>query len=228
MAENESTNEDLAGYENSQQLAQAYRASGQEANKWKTAAEQALAKLQEFTAANQRQEVPQRQTAAGRLDALGVPSDDIAEYVTPLVREAIRQEFAPIAEGIQARGKMLTRHKDYNKFEADVHAFIQSDPELVRSYDNTFKADPVTAMEWAFLKFGETSRKGHREKQNGDPATEAQIPSGRSGESRRGPDASGNLQKAFERYRETGSSQDARAYAAQRLHNVIKDDHLNA
>lgn len=232
MAENDETTneaEDLAGYSTTKDLVQAYRASGSEAKKWQTAAEQALTKLQEMAAPNARQDVPQRNgNAYERLAALGVPPEDVREYVAPMIRDAIREEFAPIAEGIQARGKMLTRHKDYNKFEADVHAYVQSDPDLSQSYPKMFAADPVGAMEYALLKYTDSTRKTHRERNNGDSAVEAQIPSGRSGESRRGPDQSGDLQKAYDRYRETGSSRDARAYALQRLHGVIKEDHLNA
>lgn len=229
MAENEQpqNEEDLAGYASATELARAYRASGAEANKWKTAAEQALAKLEAFSAPNVRQDVPQRGNAYERLSALGVPPDDIRDFIEPVIRESIRQEFAPIAEGIQARGKMLTRNKDYAKFEADVHAFVQSDPDLSQSYNRMFSADPVGAMEYAFLKFGDSSRKAHREKHNGDTSVEAQIPSGRSGDSRRAPDALGDVQKAYERYRETGSAQDARLYAKARLRGVIKDEFLN-
>lgn len=240
MAENEEAGQeeqDLMGYANTAEMANALRASGTEAKKWKTAAEQAqqaatqaLAQLQALTTVNPRQDVPQRNGYQSRLEEAGIPPEPIADMAREEARRIFREEFMePMAQQGQARSKLLGRYgQDYVKYESDVYAFIESDPELSRSYNTMVKADPVGAMDYAFLKFGDAQRREHKGRgQRAESSTEAQIPSNRSGESRRNPNGTDDLRNAWEKYRDDPNAGTARQYAKARLRTVIKDEWLN-
>jgi hypothetical protein len=93
-----------------------------------------------------------------------------------------------------------------------------------------FEANPEGAMEYAFLKFGQSRRQSLPEtngsSRNG--VADAAIPGGRTGEGRRAPTQDSRIQEAFERYQKTGSTADAAAYAKTRLRNIISDEFLNS
>lgn len=225
-------NPDLAGYPSVEALVAGYRASGNEAKKLRErteALEQQLRQVyQPQYEPNARQAVPQRASNSpyDRLAEYGVPADAIKELVTTELQNALQ----PIADGFQARNTLLSRHSDYQKFESDVAMFIQSDPQLNQTYQRMFQSDPVGAMEYAFLKFGDSRRRSYQS--NGDNpdagAVHASIPSSRNGDARNlntQPDAA--VAAAYKRYVETGSSDAARDYAKARLRTVISDEFLN-
>lgn len=230
----ENLNPDLAGYPTPEALVKGYRESGAEAKRWRDRAEElervvadrALSEPQ--AAENPRASVRQRSTRPeDRLSEYGVPVDALGEYVAGKLQEA----FAPIAQGMSARTELLSRYPDYNKFEADVATFIQSDSKVNQSYQRMFAADPAGAFEYAFLKFGESRRRssGGGEPDTRQESAQAQIPSGRNGDSQRMPQGnSAELSRAWEEYQRTGSSDSARRYAKARLHNVISDEFLNS
>lgn len=222
-------NPDLAGYPTTEALVQGYRASSDEAKKWRDKA------IQLEQQVSQRPEIPQRDPQGrfqrqestdpvDRLNDYGVPADAIRQ----LIGAEIQQAFAPITRGFQARNQVVSSNPDYVKFEADVAQYINSDPQLSQSYPRMFDADPAAAMEYAFLKFGEQRRGAARPTSSSRAeSSEAAIPSSRAGEGRRGESDDDLVQKAYDRYRETGSSRDASAYAKARLRGVIKDEFLN-
>lgn len=222
MAEEKETPEqpDLAGYQDVSGLAQGYRASSDEAKRQKARADLLEQQLAE------RQVIPQRNAEgardpAGRLTEWGVPVDALDEFVSG----AIQKAFAPLAQGFQARNEMLTRHPDYNKFESDVAQFISSDPDLSGRYQRMFASDPTGAMEYAYLKFGQT-RKTEKAPTNGASKKEASVPSQRA--SNQGPTTPSQNDevkaKAWERYQKTG---DPTAFAKARLREVISDEFLS-
>lgn len=226
-------NPDLAGYPSVEALVAGYRASGGEAKKWREKAEaleQQTQQLYQAMAANPRQPVPQRTTNSpyDRLAEYGVPADAIKEVVATELQNALQ----PLSEGFQARNTLLSRYPDYTKFESDVAAFVQSDPQLNQTYQRMFAADPVGAFEYAFLKFGDSRRRQHSQNgPNGEPvgeAVHASIPTARNGDARRQPSgANADIENAYKRFMETGTSAAAREYAKARLHNVISDEFLN-
>jgi len=124
----------------------------------------------------------------------------------------------------------VTEHPDYVQFEQDVANFISSDPDLAKRYPRMFEADPEAAMEYAFLKFGDSRRRTGSEGQqaNRSGIADAAIPGGRSGDSRRQPTDGDAVREAYERWRKSGSTADAANYAKTRLRGVITDDFLNA
>jgi len=225
----ENLNPDLAGYPSVDALVKGYRESGNEAKRQRERAEQLEQQYQglQQSLANPRPQVPSRGTRPeDRLSEFGVPVDALGEFVASKLQEA----FAPLAQGMNARTALLSQYPDYNKFEADVAAFIQSDPKLNETYQRMFAAEPAGAFEYAFLKFGESRRRTAREGgQNGrEESAQAQIPSGRTGDTQRMPQGnSADLQRAWEEYQRTGSKDAARAYGHARLRNVISDDFLN-
>lgn len=213
------TARDLAGYPNEDALVQGYRNSSREAQNWR---ERALA-LEAQLAANPRQDVPQRGPASpyDRMSEYGIPVDAFREAI----QTEIQQAFQPIARGLTARSRVLGEYPDYTKFEADVSQFINSDPNLAATYNNMFNADPVGAMEYAFLKFGETRRRTAPAEtaKNGDKqsASHASIPSSRAPESRQAPGQGEDMtSKAWEHFQKTG---DSRPFAKTRLRQVIPD-----
>ena len=225
--------EDLAGYQSSRELAKAYRASGQEAKRLadeNRRKDELLVQMQAQLVANPRQEVPNRTDPRSRLEELGIPVDAIEALADARAAQRIEQAFTPIVRSFEARGNVLAQYPDYQKFESDVAQHINSDPNTKAKYERMFQADPEGAMEYAFMKFGESRKKDHRqssrERENGE-AVHAAIPSSRSGEGRRPESQNDNVREAFKRYQETGSSRDAEAYARARLRTVIKDEFLN-
>ena len=228
--EQQELNPDLAGYPNQEALVNGYRASRVEAGRLKERADRADQLERELATyrmaeANPRQQVPNRSTPQDRLSELGVPVDALEAFVG----EKLQQAFQPILAGVNARSTVMANYPDYGKFESDVNQFIQSDMQLNQTYQRMFAADPVGAFEYAFLKFGDSRRRGNRNGTSPEEAAHAAIPGGRNGESRRLPESlNSDVQKAWENYQRTGSSVAARDYAKARLRTVIKDDFLNA
>ena len=225
--ENEGTpNPDLAGYPSVDELLKAYRASSDEGKRQRQRADQAEARSRELEqyAVTQRQAIPQRGDPASRLAEYGIPVDALDEYVNTRVAQA----FEPVARGAMARNAMLTSYPDYQKYEADVAQFVSNDPGLSQTYQKMFSVDPVAAMEFAFLKFGQVER-GKVLANGASPQAaaraEAQIPSSRAGDARTQPAAQEDerLTRSWEHYQKTG---DPRAYAKARLRQVISEDFL--
>lgn len=217
---------DLAGYPSPEALAQGYRASSAEAQRLKQENSRFEQRVSALEAAIAQAANPQR---GDPLAEYGIPPDLIDRRIEEKVERGIRQAFEPLARGFEARNKMLgTYGQDYNKFEADVAAFIGSDPELQQSYQRMFTADPLAAMDYAFLKFSDSQRKAHgakgRSKETQGQMVEAQIPSARPGESRsQPPDNREGLKDAFKFYTETGN---AEPYVKARLREGIPDSFL--
>lgn len=233
-------NPDLAGYPDVPSLVAGYRNSSDEGKRQRERADRleafATKLLTEGPGAN-RQDIPDRRgpSAMDRLSTFGVPTDALDEYVGGRIKEAVDAALRPLTRGVGARAQVVREHPDYVKFEADVSAFIEQDPLLSRAYPAMFEADPVGALEYAFLRFGESRRRaagagggnGNGAGHERPGLADAAVPSSRSGDSRRAPDAQGDLQAAFERYQQTGSPRDAERYAKLRLRSVISDQFLN-
>lgn len=207
---------DLAGYPNVEALVQGYRNSGQEAQRLNQ-------RLQQVEQAMVQMQQPQTRAARpeDRLSDLGIPVDALDE----VINQRLQTAFAPIARGMTARSQVMAQYPDYVKFENDVNSYIQSDPQLAQTYGNMFNADPVGAFEYAFLKFGEDQRrKGAPSNGAGDAKEKvnAQIPTGRSNETRARQDAgSGDMTtKAWEHFQKTG---DPKPFAKARLRQAIPD-----
>jgi len=220
-------NPDLAGYPSVEALVQGYRSSGEEAKRLREQVgkyESVLAQVvQNGGVPNGRQNVPDRRATSpqDRLTDFGIPVDALEE----IVEQRLQKALEPLSRGIQARGKMVSEHPDYVQFENDVAQFINTDPALSQSYPVMFAADPVGAMEYAFLKFGDSRRRtaGPPEGKTRNGAVDAQIPGSRTGDGRRAPTGDAQIQEAFERFNKTGSSRDAAAYAKARLGPLLKD-----
>lgn len=223
--------EDYAGRRDLDDLRQAYRASGQEAQR--LAQENQLLRQQQ--AANPpRPEVPQREVDPySELEAMGVPRTSLQSAIQ---REAA-QFFAPVVRQLegqaQARNHMLANYgKDYVTFEQDVAQHIQSDPQMQQRYQALFSTDPVAAVEYAYLKFGETQRRAAPQPEQQDRAerrsqqAQAAIPSGRNGEARQAPSNRDNVQRAFEAYQKNPNRTTAEAFAKARFKEAIPDSFL--
>lgn len=216
--------QDLAGYGSVEDLVKGYRNSSDEAKRQKSRAdqlEQRAALLEQQT----RQSVPQRNDPSTRLADYGVPVDSLDEYIGSKIAAA----FEPITRGALARNTLAASYPDYLKFEADVAKFVQEDPQLSQSYQKMFGADPVGAMELAFLKYGESQRQkaGSNGKTPQQAArSEAQIPSNRQGDARTQPASTQdeNLNRGWDHFQKTG---DPRAFAKARLRQVVSDEFLN-
>jgi hypothetical protein len=216
---------DFAGYSSSEELARGYRASSQEAKRL-AQENQRLQEAYQQAAVNQRQDIPNRSRPEDRLAEFGIPADALNDFVNERVGQALR----PLAEGFQARGRVLNEYPDYQKYEADVANYINSDPEFSQQYGRIFAADPAGAMQLAFLKFGESKRKGAPPPiaPNAQEMMDASLPGERTGESRRSESGSqGAVEEAYKRYQQTGNSRDAETYAKLRLKQAIPDEFLN-
>ena len=218
---------DFAGYPSLDELKKGYRESGTEAKKQRERAERAESAYQAALAqANPRQDVPSRNTAGQRLTEYGIPVDALDEYVEQKVQSRLEERFQPIMRGLSARQEMVGKYKDYNKFESDMMEYVNSDPQLQQTYNRVFTADPVAAFEYAYLKYGHTKRGESRNGVSEEEKSEAQIPSQRSGDTRRTPQADVDVQRLLEVYQQNPTRRNAEAYAKARLHGVIKEDFL--
>lgn len=223
-------NPDFAGYPTLEAFREGYRQSGAEAQRLRGENEKKDALIAQVLtngmAANPRTVPDRRGTPAERLTDFGVPVDAIQE----MVRGELQNALAPLTRGIQARGAMVSEHPEYVQFENDVAQFINNDPGLSQSYPKMFEADPAGAMEYAFLKFGDSRRRAPGSPAGSDRSgmTDAAIPSSRAGDGRRSTLPDEDVRSAFQRYQQTGSNQDAAAYARTRLKQVISDEHLNS
>jgi hypothetical protein len=219
--------DEYAGYDSIEDLVKAYRSSSDEGKRQRQRADTAEAAARGLLEQQGQRSPQQRPDPASRLAEYGVPVDALDEYFNARFDRA----FEPVAKGAMARNAMLSTHPDYQKYEAEVAQFINEDPNLSQSYQKLFGADPVAAMEFAFLKFGETKRRAAPGNGNGQPTpqqqarAEAQIPSSRVGDAQRQPAGvqDERLRASWEHYQKSG---DPRAFAKERLRQVISDDFL--
>lgn len=215
---------DLAGYTDEQQLVKAYRASSTEAQRQKARAdalEQALTAFQRPTVNPRGHSQPEDQLAE-----LGIPVDALDAMVTRRAQEIVGRAFEPIAKGMTARNTVMAQYPDYQKYEQDVAKFISDDQALQEKYERMFQTDPESAMDYAFLKFGEHQRRQNPNPapQNGAKRTDAQIPSARSTEGRTRPDDNRDeLAAAYKRFAESGDPRARDAYVKARLKGAFSE-----
>lgn len=215
--------QDYGGYSSLEELLKGYRSSGEEAKRLKTRAEQLELQNQRYETAFRERE---GSTATQRLTDFGVPTD----AVESLIDQRIARALEPLARGASARNTLLSQYPDYQKYEADVARYIEQNESLSRTYKNMFTTDPVGAMEYAFLKYGETQRKtvqngsGGERNPQAQARSEARIPSERNGDSRNGA-GSGSagdelVRQSWEHYQKSG---DPRFFAKARLRQVLSE-----
>lgn len=222
-------NPDLMGYPSVEALVNAKRASDAEAKKIRDERDALANQLRTVTTympeANPRQDVKRRDRPEDRLTEFGVPVDALEEYFNTRLQKA----FEPVLAAANARSTIVGQYPDYAKFESDVNQFLQTDRELNERVGKMAQGDPVGALEYAFLKFGESRRGAARTNGNEVNAVDAGIPSSRGGESRRMPDSvTGDVQRAWQNYQKTGTTDAAREYARARLKTVVSEDFLRS
>lgn len=223
--------QDLMGYPSVEALVNAKRASDIEAQRIKARADAAEQQLQAVIAANQRPAQPAHNAydPTSELETLGIPTRALDAYVENKVQSRIAEAFQPLRNGFEARGRFLARNPDYAKHEPDVHAFINSDPQTSQTFNEISAANPLAALEYAFAKYGEHKRSNGTPPNVAlpEPPTHAALPTSR-GDTRRSETQEDAIRAARERYMQTGSKQDAYAYAKAKLRAVVSDEHLNS
>lgn len=224
---------DLAGRRDVNDLAQAYRASGDEARRQKERADRAEALLAQQLQAATPREVNTRSNPADRLAELGIPIDALDDYFNQRVATTIVQPLTELSNRqTQGRQRMLATYgEDYSKYEADVARFVASDPERTQEYQRLYNSDPASAMKLAYLDFAEAKRReAPRDASNGvdqDQQSQARIPSQRgSGKPKDSDSYNERVGKARENWEKYPSRQTAEAYAKARLSRVVTDEHL--
>jgi len=218
---------DFAGYPSPDELAKGYRASSAEAKRLAEENQrlQQMFQQQQALAANPRQDIPQRSRPEDRLAEFGIPADALNEFVN----ERVGQALQPLVNGFQARGRVLQEYPDYQKFEADVAQYVNSDPAFAERYNRMFAADPVGAMELALLKFSDTKRKSTppAPTPNAQQMVDASLPGVQTGETRSGnAGVDSEIDEARRRFEKSGSSADAETYALLRIRQTIPDSHF--
>jgi hypothetical protein len=218
---------DLMGYPSVEALVQAKRAGDAEAKRLfdeNQKKDQLLAQLV-TTAGNQRSVPDRHATPQDRLTDFGIPVDALGEIISNKVGEALQ----PLSQGLQARQAIVGAHPDYVQWEHEVANFINTDPDLSVRYPRIFAADPVSAMELAFLKFTESRRQSiPSSPQASQGRADAGIPTSRAGDARREPGGDAAIADALERFNRTGSPRDARAYAVTRLGPLLEQQFQRA
>lgn len=205
------------------ELSRRYAASSEEGKRLA----QQIQYFQQTQAASQANRPPWEQ----KLEESAIPIDALNQLIDARAGQLVQQRFEPIQRGIQARQTAIGRHKNFAKWEPEMGEMINSDPDFRETYNRVFEVDPSAAFDLAYYRLGETRRKEHRNgNQVADEAdlSEAQIPSQRSGDSRRVP--TGNdaaVAEAREAYRQNPNRTTLNAFANARLRSVIPDSHLN-
>jgi hypothetical protein len=222
--ESQATRRNWAGYNSPEELERGYLASSEEAKRQKARAdanEQRAQQLEQLMSS--RQDLTQRPADPfQRLRDYGVPPEDLQEAID----SRLKQAFEPIVRAGQARNEVLAQYPDYTKYESDVARFVSGDAALNERYQRMFTADPAAAMEYAFMKFGETQRKTHKsaDEPRQREQAEAQIPSSRSGDSRQVDDQGDTLRNAWSEFQKTGNPAARDRYIKARLRTAIKDE----
>lgn len=217
--------QDLAGFDDPAKLAQAYRGSSQEARLQKQRADLLEQQLGQF---QQRFQQPASDPYQ-RLREEGWPVETLGQWVEQVAERKAAERFQPIAQGLEARGRVMSEYPDYQKHEADVAKWLNEDRERQSQYTEMFRANPAGAMDWAFLKYGEQQRRTQGPQPTGADAASkanAQIPSGRTGESRN-RNAEGTqdtAQRAYNEWRKTQDPSAKEAFIRARLRSAISDD----
>ena len=165
-----------------------------------------------------------------RLRDEGWPVDSLLPAIERIAEQKAAARFDPIVKGLEARGKVLSQNPDYGQHEAQADAFINGDPELSALYGDMLKVNPVAAMDYKFLKYGEAQRKANLEPTNGavnkTSRADAQIPSSRSGEKRNqngGDDTADVFKAAMSDFQKTRNPRAAEAAFRAKLRNAIPD-----
>jgi hypothetical protein len=230
MADQPNTPEqpDYAGYPSLEHLKQGYRNSSQEAQRLKAQAEMLEQQLAQV--ALQRTQAPQPQrNARERLQEVGMPVDDMMELISTSLGEALK----PMYGAAMARPRMLATYgDDFGKFESQIYASINADPNLVQKHNQLMMVDPETAAEWAYLRYSEQQRRQHTQTQPPNGAveqarSEASIPNSRSSDQRQSPgeaDQAESRRRAWEHYQKTGNPE---AYARLRIKESLSPDFFN-
>lgn len=212
---------DLMGYRSVDDLVAAKRASDAEAKRMNDrlrALETVVASV-----ANPRQQVTNRDPFQ-RLDDVGVPVDAIRDVIGQEVQGRVQEMLEPIVRGTHARQQVISRYPDYQKYEADVARFVESDPQLSQAYQRMFTADPEAAMEYAILKFGNSRAASAPPAPAPSPAANGdQLPNMRSGDSREQPETREGVRAAWDHFQKTGNPA---AYAKARLREIVPDSYL--
>ena len=89
------------------------------------------------------------------LENSGIPPAALERFVERVAQRTAtnvyREQAAPYEAGQQARMQAAKRLPDFESREQAVADFIQADPALDARYRRMFQADPLAAMEWAYL-----------------------------------------------------------------------------
>ncbi len=214
--------DDFLGYRSLEALKQAHLSSGSHAKQ--LAAENQALKQQMAAAVNPLPGGMQRQDPRSELNSWGLPVESLDAYLD----QRITQAFAPIAEGLNARSKVLSEYPDWGKHEADVYQYVNSDPQLSQEYADIARVNPAAAMKYALRAYSDSKRRGHS---GGNGATrevianetaQAQIPTNRPGETRQqgqGQDRA-PVRAAFDHWQKTG---DPVPFSKARLREIIPD-----
>jgi len=185
------------------QTEQRYAASSEEGKRLAQQNQQLMVQMQQ----TMRSSVQQHPTDPFQeLDTIGVPSQTLKQAMRSVATEVFGEVLEPVNRAYQARPKLLASYPDYNKFESEVAQFVQNDPDLSQTYQRMFQADPVGAMELAYLKFGDHQRKNHPQGNGRQKSDEvhAQIPNARAAGERAPQQQDDAVKQGWEHFQKTG------------------------
>jgi hypothetical protein len=139
-------------YNTPEDLETGYWNSAQEAAR--IAAENKVLKAQlEHPRVNPSDRAADRRNFAKELEDAAVP----VEALVGLVKEAFREELAPIVRGAQARDTMMARYEDFANNERAMATFMSANPEVESVYNTLVNAgQDSAAYEYAYTKFRST------------------------------------------------------------------------
>jgi hypothetical protein len=202
-----------------------YAASSSEAKRLKQERDFFEQQTQQFTRPAPSQDPFQR------LRDEGWPVDSLLPAIERIAEQKAAARFDPIVRGMEARSKVLASNPDYGKYENEAMQYINGDPNLADMYNAMIQVRPDAAMDWAFLKYGESRRRAQPEG-NGNATVskqgraDAQIPSSRSGEKRNtnaGDSTDDVFRAAKADFAKTGNPRAAEAAFRAKLRNAIPD-----
>jgi len=174
-------------------------------------------------------------------DYEGSPADRLTEFGVPVdaVRALFQEEQAKTMKAAAAIDR-ANRDPFFAQNAPKIAEYMQSDPQLAQSVARIGAEDPDAAIDYLTMRYKRDAG-GGRQGSNADGMREwtqgTKYLLGNPPPDRQAPQPPvahpvwGNgdaVDQARARYQQTGSRQDAVAYAKARLKSVISDDFLNA
>lgn len=180
--------------------------------------------LQVGSVAEQRggdRSVSTKPSAREALAAAEVPVDSIEQ----LVAEQVGLALKPLAEGMAAEQTLESTYPGFSGSKGEMVQFLRSDPELWDRYSREVVRNPLTTMEWGYLKFQQSRgtlaarESASGAKENAEARKDSELTGGSGGGSRKTADE-GEVERLRAAAKQAMEGGGIDAFVAERIGNI--------